>query len=195
MENNTQKLIVCKCGKEFSSFKSAKRKYCSLACSGRYKPNVSFWKGKKMPESMKRNLSKSHKKMWDDGKMDNRKKLLGDLNHSKNPRVKAKIRKTHESNGIWTPLNQLSDWEFYKRNVLLMTNRGKAYENWDGKCYYCAKYIREEPKWSKLEPTIDHKTSIFFGFHNKLKEEDIAAITNLVISCRSCNCSKRENVR
>ena len=42
---------------------------------------------------------------------------------------------------------------------------------------------------------LDHICSIFYGFHNKLNPELIAERKNLCVCCRSCNCSKRENVR
>jgi len=187
----------CPCGNKFKCFISSNQKFCSLKCSGKYKIKVSFWKDKKMPKTMKKNLSIGHQRMWDEGKMDNRKKLLGDLNHSKKPKVKAKIRKTHEENGLWTPLSKLTEWQQYKRNVNILTNktRKELFSKWNGYCFYCNRFIKNQKKWSKFEPTIDHKVSIFFGFHNKLNYEFIADIRNLCISCRSCNCSKRENAR
>jgi len=188
-------LLLCPCRKQFKSFSSSKRKYCSLECSGKFKQQVSFWKDKQMPKELREKLSLAHKKMWAEGKMDNRKKLLGDLNHSKKQEVKDKIRQTHEATGKWTKKEDLSNWEFYKRNVLLLTDRIQAFKNWNGKCFYCKREIKNEPKWSKFEPTIDHKKSIIYGFNNHIKEEIIAEQENLCISCRSCNCSKRENVR
>jgi len=187
----------CKCGKIFEVLPCYKNKtkFCSLECSFKYRKKISFWKNKKMPKKMVKNLKKGHKRMWDEGKMDNRKKLLGDLNHSKNPKVKKKIRKTHEKNGFWTPLNKLSNWKKYKRNIILLTNKIRKYifKDWNGYCFYCNRYIKTQKKWSKFEPTIDHKVSIFFGFHNKLNPEFVADKRNLCISCRSCNSSKREN--
>lgn len=187
---------TCPCGVIFKSFKSTERVYCSLACCWKYKEKQSPWNiGRKhSPETIEK-LKISHKRMWDEGKMDNRKKLLGDLNHSKKSEVKEKIRKSHEKNGIWTPIEQLTEWQRYKRHVQSLTLRNIVFREWKGYCYYCNKYIKEEPKWSKYEPTLDHKKSIFFGFHNNINPEQIADINNLCISCRSCNCSKRENVR
>ena len=188
--------IKCKCGKEFYKFPSQKRKYCSLECYWKYKEIGSPWNiGKKASFETRKKQSISHKKAWDEGRMSHRKKLIGDLNHSKNPQVIAKIRRTHEENGRWVKLSKLTDWEFYKRNVLLYTDRDYVFDLWDGECFYCKKYIKNEPKWSKYEPTVDHKISIIYGFKNKLKEHEIADIDNLCIACRSCNSSKRENVR
>ena len=159
---------ICRCNKKFKSFQSARRKYCSFECYKKYKEKRSPWNlGKKASEETRKKMSNIRKKLWSEGKMSHRRKLIGDLNHSKTPEVKDKIRKTHEKNGLWTPLNQLNDWEFYKRNVLLVTDRKRAFKNWDGACFYCKKDIRDKPKWSKFEPTVDHKKSIFYGFHNK----------------------------
>lgn len=193
-----KKLIIkkkCKCGKNFEIRPCENhRKFCSLECSYKYKKKTSWLKGKKMSEQIKKKKSISMKRKWDDGTMDKRKKLLGDLNHSKLPKVKEKIRKTHEKKGLWTPINELSEWKQYKRNVNLLTNkiRKEIFKNWDGRCFYCNKYIFNEKKWSKFEPTIDHKASIFFGFHTKIHYTIIADKMNLCICCRSCNCSKKE---
>jgi len=196
MGNKKRKNITCKCKREFYEYPSQSRKYCSLNCYWKYRDKSSSWNiGRKHSPETIRKLKIGHKRMWDEGKMKNRKKLLGDLNHSKKQEVKDKIRKTHEKNGLWIPLNKLTDWEFYKRNVLLLTDRDYVFDSWNGKCYYCRKFIENEPKWSKFEPTIDHKISIIYGFNNKINDHDLADINNLVISCRSCNSSKRENVR
>ena len=52
-------------------------------------------------------------------------------------------------------------------------------------------------KWGErnnLIPTIDHRVSVYFGFHNKLNPEFVADIRNLCICCKHCNSSKHSNV-
>jgi hypothetical protein len=43
-----------------------------------------------------------------------------------------------------------------------------------------------------LYPTIDHKTSIYFGFINKIDPILIGSIDNLCITKRSFNSKKRD---
>ena len=193
--------LVCECGTEFESYPSAiKRgaKYCAFECYRIYsllgrKP---WCTGKKMPRHVREKMSLAHEKAWAEGKMQHRKKLLGNLNHSKNPETKQKIRAAHEKNGLWTPKKYLSEWQLYKREVKSFTrsNRKNLSESWNGLCFYCHKDISKQLKWSKHDQTIDHKYSVFFGFHHKINPAIIGASNNLCICCRSCNSKKREKI-
>lgn len=70
----------------------------------------------------------------------------------------------------------------------------ELFECWDGKDFYDGEYIYENFKLEsndKRYPTIDHKISIYFGFVNKIPAEEIGHISNLCITKRSINSTKR----
>jgi hypothetical protein len=97
-------------------------------------------------------------------------------------------------NGIITE-NDSSSWVIYKKQVRKLTEKNKKelYNTWNGFDYYDNEHISENYKLhhnNKNYPTIDHKISVFYGFHNGLLPESISRIGNLVITKRSINSSK-----
>lgn len=160
-------IVLCPCGKEFKCFTSSKKKYCSLECSGKFKQKVSFWKGKEMPKEMKEKLSIAHKKMWAEGKMDNRKKLLGDLNHSKKPEVRLKISIANSKDKHWnwqggiTGKDYPQEWNRYLKNLI------KERDN-----YTCQSCGRKDVK---------------INVHHKDSNKKNSSLNNLITWCTSCH--------
>ena len=85
----------------------------------------------------------------------------------------------------------------YRNEVRRLTKKVESilYGNWNGFDYYDNEFIKEnfnlnhnDPKF----PTIDHKTSVYYGFINKIPPSEIADISNLYITKRSINSTKRE---
>ena len=120
-----------------------------------------------------------------------------------------KIRKTKENKGLIVCWNNLSKWQKYTKLVWRETRRWKKqlFNNWNGKCYYTGikllsneEYIKLYPKHTgrmmnrnKLQPTIDHKISIFWGFKHKIDPKIIGNIKNLCLCSKSSN-SKKHNL-
>ncbi|MCK9154798.1 MAG: hypothetical protein M0P12_01650 [Paludibacteraceae bacterium] len=113
------------------------------------------------------------------------------------------IRRKNENNGIWVPVDLLSEWEKYHRKVMSITRQKRKvlFSEWDGLCYYTRKKLitneefrKENPSLpltkNKLQPTVDHKISIFYGFMNNIPPEEIAELENLCICSRVQNCIK-----
>jgi hypothetical protein len=115
---------------------------------------------------------------------------------SKIESVVSKSLKTREENGHIIPTEDLSEFDRYRKLVRKYTNRNKKklFEDWTGFDYYDGEFIKGNFSLShknRLYPTIDHKISIFYGFKNKIEAEEIGDITNLCITKRSINSSKR----
>jgi len=109
-----------------------------------------------------------------------------------------KATKTKIENGNMVSSDKISEWDNYKRNVRRLTrkNKIKLYKKWNGYDYYDNEYIAENfllNHTNKNFPTIDHKISVFYGFHNNISEEDISNIDNLCITKRSVNAKKSIN--
>jgi endogenous inhibitor of DNA gyrase (YacG/DUF329 family) len=118
-----------------------------------------------------------------------------------------KIRKTKENNGDWIPLSDKKKFDLYKRNVMNITYRKwkkELFDRWDGLDAYDGQKLITNEEYRKLknidkiskmvnmnplQPTIDHKISIYYGYLNNIPEEEIAYIDNL------CICSRRNNTR
>jgi hypothetical protein len=116
---------------------------------------------------------------------------------SKIESVVNKSLKTREENGQIIPLDKLSEFEKYRKLVRKFTNRSKKilFECWSGFDYYDGEFIKGNFSFShthRLYPTIDHKISIFYGFLNNIKPEEIGDIKNLCITKRFINSTKRE---
>jgi len=88
-------------------------------------------------------------------------------------------------------------YSLYRNEVRRLTKKVEKllYDNWDGFDYYDGDYIKEnftlnhnDPKY----PTIDHMKSIYYGFNNTIPASEIGDISNLCITKRSINSSKRE---
>ena len=63
--------------------------------------------------------------------------------------------------------------------------------------YYDGEYIQEYFELEhndKRYPTIDHKISVYYGFVNKIEASVIGSESNLCITKRSINSSKREQI-
>lgn len=101
------------------------------------------------------------------------------------------------SEGLYNEDFIYDEYKIYRRECRRLTNRNikKLYNNWDGKDFYDDEYIYDnlsldpnDPKY----PTIDHKISIYWGFKNEIPAKEISDITNLCITKRSINASKRD---
>ena len=114
---------------------------------------------------------------------------------------KDKIRKTNENTGYWLPKERKSEWELYRMDVSVETYKHieALFSNFNGRCYYTNKelvftedYDGDNHSKNLLQPTIDHKISIFHGFSNNIPPEVIGNIDNLCICSRSANSSKNQ---
>lgn len=90
----------------------------------------------------------------------------------------------------------LSEYEIYHKKVVNLTriNKKKVFENWNGYDYYDGQYIKNNFNLNtsdKNYPTIDHKTSVYYGFLNNISVEYICSEENLCITKRSINSTKR----
>jgi hypothetical protein len=108
---------------------------------------------------------------------------------------KGKITKIIK--GLIISDDKLSEWKLYKRNVRRMTEKNRAFllKNWDGFDFYDNQYIKENfilPHIDRNYPTLDHKTSIFYGFINNISLEEISDISNLCVTKRFINCIKSD---
>jgi len=114
-----------------------------------------------------------------------------------------KIRETNEQSGRWIPLSQLSEKERYWRLVKIETGKHikELFKNWNGLDYYTNETLISNEEFQKnnpgkeinsnsLQPTIEHKTSIYYGFKNSIPANEIGNINNLVICGRVTNCMK-----
>ena len=93
----------------------------------------------------------------------------------------------------WVPLSEKSAFEIYKKDVRNKTKKNSKTMEWDGTDYYDGEFIKNNFTLYHLSnnyPTIDHKTSIFDGFINKIPVEDIAKIENLCWTKRIINITK-----
>lgn len=117
---------------------------------------------------------------------------------------KEKIKRTNIKNGKWLDLELCEDkWIIYKTKVgtLSRQNCKILFETWDGLDYYTKEklisneeylelYPDKHSSTNKLQPTIDHKISTFYGFKNDIPIEIIADVSNLCICGRRNNSSK-----
>jgi len=90
------------------------------------------------------------------------------LNHKR-----PEIRKTFEDRGYWVPLENISEFEIYKRNVRLVTERNvHLIENYDA-----SKRGLNDKENDNFQ--VDHKLSIYDGFMNGIAAEVIGHFCNL----------------
>ena len=110
----------------------------------------------------------------------------------------AKIEK-----GIWVSEEQIDDFSLYRRKVKNETNKWKSllFDSWDGRDYYTGGVLvtNEEYKLNnpnthvnrnKLQPTVDHKISVFVGFMNDIDHKIIGNIDNLCVCAKITNSTK-----
>jgi len=121
--------------------------------------------------------------------------------YGKNSFVQTDLhRKYMEENYEWTPIECLNEKEIYYKKVNIETKKWKKqiFEQWDGKDFYTGEKLlvnedfkksfpNKDIRTNKLQPTIDHKISVIFGFQNKIDLLIIGNIKNL------CICSRFEN--
>jgi hypothetical protein len=102
-------------------------------------------------------------------------------------------RKYRETLQQWIPEEQLSEFKKYFRAVWRITKRNKKQmlEHWNKKCYYTNEELSFDVYYNNNEyPSIDHKTSIYYGFINNISSEIIGSIENLCICSRIINTKK-----
>jgi len=127
-----------------------------------------------------------------------RKKLSNKFKYTIN-----KIRKTNEELGYWIPLELKSELDKYYFIIRKITKNNIEYlfNNWNGECYYSKEklvineeYKKNNPRKSvntnPLQPSIDHKKSILWGFKNNILPEVIGSLENLCICSKSINPKK-----
>jgi hypothetical protein len=83
----------------------------------------------------------------------------------------------------------------YRREVSRYTYKNiKIFlETWDGTDYYGGEYIKDNFELhykDRLYPSIDHKTSVYYGFTNKIDPSIISEVSNLCMTKRCINSSK-----
>jgi len=139
-------------------------------------------------------------------------KIYGCENTFQNEAIKEKIRQYYRDNydgaehntqvkyvrdnNGWIPDEELDDFNLYKRisRKLSLRNKKKLLENWDGYDYYDGEYIKNNFKYHFKDyryPTIDHKTSIKYGYSNNIDEHIIANIDNLCVTKSGLNSTKK----
>ena len=121
----------------------------------------------------------------------------GTITPAQNSIILEKMKQTRIERKIQIPDDKLTEYELYKRTVENITNRNKKvlYDGWDGYDYYDGEYIKNYTSLKssdKKYPTIDHKTSTFYGFLNGVEAVDIADISNLCITKMIINSIKQE---
>jgi hypothetical protein len=112
--------------------------------------------------------------------------------------VLIKSKNTRIKKGNQIPDDKLSSFKLYRKKVTSLTNKNKRelFNLWDGKDFYDNEYIKDNlnlNKYSRLYPTIDHKTSVFYGFINNIQPEEISKMENLCITKRTNNSKKSSN--
>lgn len=110
------------------------------------------------------------------------------------PLLVLENRKKMIKKGIETKIRKLyviakkdcPSFKSYRKLVERFTriNKKPLYENWDGNCFY------SKIRLKKKEESIDHKTSVLFGFINKIAPEIIGGLPNLCICSRLINSRK-----
>ena len=111
--------------------------------------------------------------------------------------VIKKSLESREKSGNIIPIDKLGEFEIYRKKVRTITNKYKKqlYEEWNGFDHYDGEFIKGYFSFgskNRLYPTIDHKTSCLYGFLNNLSPEEIGNLSNLCITKRCINSTKRE---
>lgn len=92
----------------------------------------------------------------------------------------------------------LENYDEFKIYTMAIRNLAKKhrkilFNQWDGFDYYDGEFIKDNFTLNHTNPnypTVDHKTSIYFGFINNIPIEEIGDIKNLCITKRKINGSK-----
>jgi hypothetical protein len=131
-------------------------------------------------------------------KTDITKKILyGDSKYN-NP---YKMIQTKEERGIYIPISSVDNFKKYRKlvNRLTLRNKKLLFDDWDGIDFYDNENIKlnliKMNSNNMYYPTIDHKISIFEGFHKNIPPYIIGGIENLCITKRKINLlkSNKEN--
>jgi len=123
-------------------------------------------------------------------------KKYGGNSSSNSQKVLDKQRKTRIKNKIEIPSDiPIGEFKKYRNRVDTFTNKNKKelFNSWNGYDFYDGEYIKDNLKLhfnGKNYPTIEHKTSVFYGFMNKISEEEISKLENLAITKKSINSSR-----
>jgi len=109
--------------------------------------------------------------------------------------ILKKMKKTKIKNGFYIAEHLIADFTKYYRKVKRITkgNINKLFESWNGLDYYDNENIKDNFNLdfnNKEYPTIDHKTSVYYGFKNNISVEIIGNIKNLCITKRTINSIK-----
>lgn len=113
----------------------------------------------------------------------------------KNEKIKEKAKQERLKNGSYLTEDQRTEYRNYWLKVKRETNKHKKelFEKWNGLDYYDDEYIKNNfllQSGNKNYPTIDHKTSVSYGFKNNISPKVIGNINNLCITKRTINSSK-----
>ena len=101
------------------------------------------------------------------------------------------------SEDLYTTVYMDNDFHLYRNECRRITNTNLKLlmGNWDGLDYYTKDDILDnfnldfnDPNY----PTIDHKTSIYFGYNNGISSAEIGSIENLCMTKRTINSKKRD---
>lgn len=95
--------------------------------------------------------------------------------------------------------NISNEYLLYRNECRRITNSylDELFDDWNGLDFYDGESISENfnlPHNDKKYPTVDHKISIYYGFNNGISPSEIGHISNLVITKRSINSSKRDKI-
>lgn len=90
-----------------------------------------------------------------------------------------------------------NEFYLYKRQVLNISRKNVKilFENWNGMDFYDNEYIKLNFSYkpnSAEYPTVDHKISILYGFKNKMSPIEIGDISNLCVTKKKINSSKKD---
>lgn len=110
-------------------------------------------------------------------------------------RLSAPLIKYFKNNPCFISFDELDDFMKYKSEVRSLTHYNKRIllKEWNGLDYYDGEYINENFNLlsnDKNYPTIDHKTSIVYGFKNGFDSAYIGSIDNLCVTKRKMNNKK-----
>ena len=153
-----------------------------------------FWKGLTEDEQ---NLINEHRRHTCIEK-------YGVEHNTQNKEIIQKVRKSHEDSGKWLSGYMKTEYEKYRHMVRIETNKHKSrvfrlqditidYYT-DEKLVLNQQYLLENPNANVarnlLQPTIDHKISVFYGFINNIDPKKIGSYKNLCICARKTNSYK-----
>jgi hypothetical protein len=101
------------------------------------------------------------------------------------------------SEDLYTTIYMDNNFHLYRNECRRITNTNSKLliENWDGLDFYTNDDISDNFNLDFNDsnyPTIDHKTSIYFGYNNGISSTEIGSIENLCITKRSLNSKKRD---